>query len=103
MKSFNRLLAAVFLLTGMIFIGANLFLRAEGQNSSGRMYRVEIARLAGEISRKGYEAVSLSGCQHVHNIERLELTGSFAQAAAKGKTGSSKETLQALFESPNYD
>ena len=59
MKSFNRLIAAVCLLTGMIFIGANLFLRAGGQNSSGRMYRVEIARLAGEISRKGYEAAGL--------------------------------------------
>ncbi len=103
MKSFNRLIAAVCLLTGMIFIGANLFLRAGGQNSSGRMYRVEIARLAGEISRKGYEAAGLSGCQHVHNIERLELTGSFAQAAAKGNTGSLVETLHAFFESSNYD
>lgn len=73
MKSFNQFIAAVCILTGIIFAATNLYLYAGWEDSNGRMYRVEISRLADEIGRKGYEAVSLSGCQYVQNIERCEL------------------------------
>lgn len=103
MKSFNHLTAAVCFLTAMIFLAANLYLHTGIQNNTGRMHRVEIARLAGEISRKGDQAVSLSGCQYVQNIACQELTFAPAKSIQQHSAGGLGHTLQEFFAAPDDD
>jgi len=70
MKSYHRFTAAVFWMAAAIIIGTNLYLHRAGQTAGGRMYRVEVARLAKEIRQSGYETMNLSGCRYVHHVER---------------------------------
>ena len=71
MKGFNRILAAVAIVTAIIFLCANLFLAYCGDFSRERPYRVEVSRIAKEIGRNGFEALSLEGYRYVVNVEKI--------------------------------
>lgn len=69
MKSYNKITAVVLWMAAVIFIGANLYLHNTGYTAGGRMYRVEVSRLAKEIRQYGYENIDLSVCQYVYHVE----------------------------------
>ena len=71
MRGFNRILAAVAIVTAIIFLCANLFLAYCGDFSRERPYRVEVSRIAKEIGRNGFEALSLEGYRYVVNVEKI--------------------------------
>lgn len=93
MKSYNKITAVIFWMAAVIFIGTNLYLQKAGQIASGRMYRVEVSRLAKEIKRNRYENIDLSGCQYVYHVERA--------AASAGSRVS--EIRQEFFEKTDSD
>lgn len=67
MKAFNKIFAAVILLSSILFAAANIILYAD-VSDSGRPYRVEINRLARQIEAEG--RADISDCEYVTNIER---------------------------------
>ena len=70
MRAFNKIFAAVIGIILLIFAGTNLLLTSLNDTDSGRLYRVEINRLALEIEKNGLESVNLSDCQYVTQIEK---------------------------------
>lgn len=74
MKVYNKLMGAVFFVIVLIVSLTNFYLRTGSQDSEGRMYRVEISRLADEIAREGYDGISLFGCQYVDKIEHCKIS-----------------------------
>ena len=71
MRGFNRILAAVAIVTAIIFLCANLFLAYCGDFSRERPYQVEVSRIAKEIGRNGFETLSLEGYRYVVNVEKI--------------------------------
>lgn len=77
MKSFNKIFAAVIAAIAVIFIGANAYLLSSDNSESGRLYRVEINRIALGIERSGIESVNLSEYDYVNNIEKYSGNSEF--------------------------
>lgn len=71
MRGFDRVIAAAALLTAAIFLGANLILFFGAASGGARPYRVEVNRIAKQIERDGFEALSLSGYRYVTNVEKI--------------------------------
>lgn len=67
MKAFNRIFSAVMVAVILLFAVVNMILAAGGTDG-GRLYRVEISRLAREIEANG--SADISECEYVTNIER---------------------------------
>lgn len=70
MKTFNKIFAMMVVILFIIVIAANLFLSKLSPDESDRLYRVEIERLTLVIAEKGLDAVDLSDCEYVVNIEK---------------------------------
>lgn len=61
MKSYNRILIAVVVTLIAIFTFCNLYIYSfDGNNSSGKQYRVEAQRVVNQIEREGYSKIDLS-------------------------------------------
>lgn len=97
MKSFYRLAVVVFWAVAAIFAGANLGLHYTSQNTQGRMYQVEAARLAKKIRLEGYESLDLSGCQYICQVTRCAAGGSNIEGQGQ------QEALRAFFEEAGSD
>lgn len=69
MKGFGKLLCVVSLLFAVLFLCANLILFHGNLSEDGRLYRVEINRLALAIEENGLENVDLSQYDFVYHIE----------------------------------
>ncbi|MDE7303794.1 MAG: HAMP domain-containing histidine kinase, partial [Oscillospiraceae bacterium] len=67
MKAFNKIFAAVIAVLAILFAAANIILTADVSNS-GRLYRVEINRLARRIEADGH--ADISDCEYVTAIEK---------------------------------
>ena len=67
MKAFNRILLAATAAVILLFAVVNMILAAD-KTDGGRLYRVEISRLALEIEANG--SADISECEYVTNIER---------------------------------
>lgn len=67
MKAFNRILSAVAVAVILLFAAVNMILAAD-TTDGGRLYRVEISRLAREMEANG--SADISECEYVTNIER---------------------------------
>ncbi len=67
MKAFNRILLAATAAVILLFAVVNMILAAD-KTDGGRLYRVEISRLAREIEANG--SADFSECEYVTNIER---------------------------------
>lgn len=73
MKEWNRIFIIYSVLMGALLVAGNMLLFTwEKKEPSGREYRVEINRLAGEIEEKQVENVCLSNCEYVVSIVKLE-------------------------------
>lgn len=73
MKEWNRIFIIYSVLMGALLVAGNMLLFTwEKKEPPGREYRVEINRLAGEIEEKQVENVSLSNCEYVVSIVKLE-------------------------------
>ena len=73
MKEWNRIFVIYSVLMGALLVAGNMLLFTwEKKEPSGREYRVEINRLAGEIEEKQVENVCLSNCEYVVSIVKLE-------------------------------
>lgn len=73
MKEWNRIFIIYSVLMGALLVAGNMLLFTwEKKAPTGREYRVEINRLAGEIEEKQVENVSLSNCEYVVSIVKLE-------------------------------
>lgn len=69
MKSFDRMLAALILVTIVLFAGINTALSLI-EKDNGRPYRVEISRLCRQI--EGGETPDFSDCSYVTGIEKYD-------------------------------
>ncbi len=67
MKAFNRIFTTVAVAMILLFAVMNMILFAD-KTDGGRLYRVEISRLAREIEANG--SADISECEYVTNIER---------------------------------
>ncbi len=67
MKAFNRIFLVVAVVVILLFAVVNMILAA-GYTDGGRLYRVEISRLARELEVNG--SADISQCAYVTNIER---------------------------------
>ena len=73
MKEWNRIFIIYSVLMGALLVAGNMLLFTwEKKAPTGREYRVEINRLAGEIEEKQVENVSLLNCEYVVSIVKLE-------------------------------
>ena len=73
MKEWNRIFYIYIVLMGALLVAGNMLLFIwEKKEPTGREYRVEINRLAGEIEEKQVENVCLSNCEYVVSIVKLE-------------------------------
>ena len=73
MKEWNRIFIIYSVLMGALLVAGNMLLFTwEKKALTGREYRVEINRLAGEIEEKQVENVSLLNCEYVVSIVKLE-------------------------------
>lgn len=73
MKEWNRIFIIYSVLMGVLLVAGNMLLFTwEKKAPTGREYRVEINRLAGEIEEKQVENVSLLNCEYVVSIVKLE-------------------------------
>ena len=73
MKEWNRIFIIYSVLMGVLLVAGNMLLFTwEKKALTGREYRVEINRLAGEIEEKQVENVSLLNCEYVVSIVKLE-------------------------------
>lgn len=69
MRAFDKILVFVLAVIAVLFTAANILLLSNGDNVSGRPYRVEINRLALEMEKSGAANADLSGCKYVTHIE----------------------------------
>jgi len=67
MKAFDRILLAAAIAVILLFAVVNMIFAAH-KTDGGRLYRVEISRLAREMEANG--AADISECEYVTNIER---------------------------------
>ncbi len=67
MKAFNRIFSAAAVVVMLLFAVVNMILAAD-KIDGGRLYRVEISRLAREMEAGG--SADISECEYVTNIER---------------------------------
>ncbi len=67
MKAFNRIFLVVAVAVILLFAVVNMILAAD-KTDGGRLYRVEISRLARELEANG--SADISKCEYVTNIER---------------------------------
>lgn len=70
MKAFNRLLAAVIIVSVIILLAVNVYV-LNIESAGGRQYRVDAARAAARISENGYESVDISDYPSLISIEYL--------------------------------
>ena len=68
MKGFHKVYAVVLLVLLLVFSGTNIFLFLSVRGTDGRIYRVEVNRIAKEIERKGLEGLDLSEYGYVTNV-----------------------------------
>lgn len=73
MKTFDKIFVTAIVLILILFAVANIAFLTSG-NRGGRLYRVEIARLAEQIRGGGYDSISLTECQYVTDIIPYEGT-----------------------------
>ena len=72
MKSFNKLILMVTVITAAFFAVVNLcFINAENKDGAGRPYRVEAERIANDIKDGIYSESSLNDCFYITAVERL--------------------------------
>ena len=78
MKAFDKIFVTAIVLILILFAAANIAVAniafLTSGNRGGRLYRVEIARLAEQIRDSGYDSISLTECQYVTDIIPYEGT-----------------------------